>query len=118
MLEADGETAPAIEVLERVLQVQPLDAELHRQLGELLLAANRPADALDEFQVVLARGAYDKANAYFQIARAYDALGDSEATRENLLMALDVAPGFRDAQRLLLDVMRNDPSSNQQGVQQ
>lgn len=117
LLADEGKTARAIDVLDTVAFVQPLDNELHQRLGELLLAEGRAERALEAFEIVLARDAYDKANAYFQIARAHDALGDVDATRENLLKALDVAPGFRDAQRLLLEVMRRNRTSNQQGMQ-
>ena len=117
-LQEDGEAGAAIEVLETVMHVQPLDPDVHEQLGSLLLAEGRPAEALEEFRIVLAQGAYDQANAYFQIARAHNALGDVDATRDNLLTALDIAPGFREAQRLLLDVMSGNTPSNQQGVQQ
>jgi len=118
MLEAEGDARTAIDVLGTVMHVQPLDADVHEQLGGLLLAEGRPAEALAEFEIVLAQGAYDQANAYYQIARAHDALGDVDATRDNLLMALDIAPGFREAQRLLLDVMSGNTHSNQQGMQQ
>ena len=75
------------------MHVRPLDPDVHEQLGSLLLAEGRPAEALEEFRIVLAQGAYDQANAYFQIARAHNALGDVDATRDNLLTALDIAPG-------------------------
>jgi len=109
LLQDDGDDNLAIEVLETAVMVQPLDNPLHENLGELLLAEGDPRGALREFEIVLAQDAYDKANAYFQIARAHQALGDTRATRDNLLLALDVAPGFRDAQRMLLDVMRSNP---------
>jgi tetratricopeptide (TPR) repeat protein len=105
-LSAQDRIDDAIEVLGTAALVQPLDIGLHEELGDLSLRRGDAAAALREFEIVLAQGAYDKANAYFQIARAHKALGNAEATRDNLLMALDVAPGFREAQRLLLEVMR------------
>ena len=113
LLAEEGNQDGAIAVLERVIHVQPLANEVHQQLGELLLETGKPQAALSEFQIVLAQGAYDQANAYFQIARAHEALGDIDATRDNLLMALDIAPGYREAQRLLLDVMSGKSETNQ-----
>lgn len=109
LLRERGDTDRAIDVLHTIVMVQPLDVEVHETLGELLLARGDAALALREFEIVVARDALDKANAYYQMARAHRALGDADATRSNLLLALDVAPGFRDAQRLLLEVMRGNP---------
>ncbi len=108
LLEDRGEVGAAIDVLTTVAMVQPLDNELHERLGSLYLASGRAEDALQSFEIVLAQGAFDKANAYFQVARAHRALGNDTATKDNLLLALDVAPGYRDAQRLLLEVMRGN----------
>ncbi|MDX1482144.1 MAG: peptidase MA family metallohydrolase, partial [Woeseiaceae bacterium] len=109
LLRAGGDTDRAIDVLNTIVMVQPLDIEVHEMLGGLLLARGDAALALREFEIALAQDTLDKANAYYQIARAQRALGDIDATRSNLLLALDVAPGFRDAQRLLLEVMRGNP---------
>ncbi|MEM9209349.1 MAG: tetratricopeptide repeat protein, partial [Pseudomonadota bacterium] len=108
LLEERGDHSGAIAVLRTVAMVQPLDNELHARLGGLYLETERAADALQSFEIVLAQGAFDKANAYFQVAQAHRALGNTDATRDNLLLALDVAPGYRDAQRLLLEIMRGD----------
>ena len=112
LLEDRGDTAGAITVLTTVAMVQPLDNELHARLGELYLATEQAEDALQSFEIVLAQGAYDKANAYFQVAKAHRALGNGTETKNNLLLALDVAPGYRDAQRLLLEVMRGSSADN------
>ena len=52
------------------------------------------------------------ATAYFRVAEAHLALGQASRARENVLMALDVAPGFRPAQRLLLELARNEDKLN------
>ena len=113
MLVARDEPSLAIDVLTTVAMVQPLDNELHAELGKLFLETDRAEDALQSYEIVLAQGTFDKASAYFNIARAHRALGNDDATRDNLLLALDVAPGYRDAQRLLLDVMRGDNNDNE-----
>ena len=103
-----GRSHDAIEVLQVVNLVDPLDQELHGNLGDLLLAEQRPDEALLEYQVALALNPHDKATAHYRIARAHNALGDREASQGQLLLALDVAPNFRPAQRLLLELMRAD----------
>jgi len=106
-----GRQADAIEVLQSVNLVDPLDQELHGELGDLLLDANRPQEALDEYSVALSLDPHDKATAYFRLASAWHALGDAERTQEHLILALDVAPNFRPAQKLLLETMRAAPET-------
>jgi tetratricopeptide (TPR) repeat protein len=103
-----GRARDAIEVLQVVNLVDPLDQELHGNLGDLLLAEQRPDEALLEYQVALALNPHDKATAHYRIATAHNALGDRQASQGQLLLALDVAPNFRPAQRLLLELMRAD----------
>jgi hypothetical protein len=39
---------------------------------------------------------------------AHHELGDSDETQKQLLQALEIAPNYRPAQRLLLDMMQVD----------
>jgi len=105
-LRAAGRDDAAIEVLQSVNLVEPLDLELHGSLGDLLMDSARADEALLEYSIALALDPHDKANAYYRLARAHNALGDRQASQGQLLLALDVAPNFRPAQRLLLELMR------------
>jgi tetratricopeptide (TPR) repeat protein len=105
-LDAGGRSATAIEVLEDLLGVVPLDNELHSQLGDWLLQEGRATDALREFQAVLALNPHDQASAHFRLATAYRQLDDAAKTREHLLYALEIAPHYREAQQLLLEITR------------
>ncbi len=102
--EAAGRHADAIRVLTAINFVDPLDRTLHAQLGERLLAAGRAEEALAEFEIVIALEPHDAAQAWFDVARAQHALGDRQAAEDSVLKALDIAPGFRPAQRLLLEL--------------
>jgi tetratricopeptide (TPR) repeat protein len=105
-LVARGDAGEAIAVLESVVWVAPLDGELHVRLGEILLEQGRAAEAAREFQVLLASDPHDKADAHYRLARAYDRLGASEQTRLHLLHSLEIAPAYRPAQKLLLEISR------------
>jgi len=105
-----GRETEAIEVWQTVNMVDPLDAELHGELGDLLLEAGRPHEALTEYGVLLALDPHDKAMAWYRLAKANHALGERERSQEQLLQALDVAPNFRPAQKLLLELMRGASS--------
>ena len=74
----------------------------------MLLEDQRAGEALTEYSIALALNPHDKATAYYRMANAYHELGDDEQSEDHLLQALDVAPNFRPAQRLLLDLMRAD----------
>ena len=96
----------AADVYTTVNLVDPLDQEAHASFGELLLEQNRASEALREFSVALALDPHDKASAYYRTAKAHFALGNKNESQGQLLLALDVAPNYRPAQRLLLEVMR------------
>ena len=106
-------TGDAIEVLQSVNLVDPLDHNLHGTLGDMLLEAQRAQEALTEYSIALALNPHDKATAYYRMASAHHELGNNLESQDHLLQALDVAPNFRPAQRLLLELMRAG-SDNQQ----
>ncbi len=96
----------ALDVFEDVLMVAPLRAEVHREYGDLLVAANRPRDALVEYRALLAMDPQDLAEAHYRLAKTYVAVDDKAKGREHLLYALEIAPHYREAQQLLLEVVR------------
>lgn len=101
-----GSDAEAIAVLEDVIQVAPLQEELHGLLGDLLLEAGRADQALVEYQALAAMNPHDQASVHFRLAQAWHALEDPDLTREHVLHALEIAPHYREAQQLLLEIVR------------
>jgi tetratricopeptide (TPR) repeat protein len=96
----------ALDVFKDVLMVAPLRAGVHLDYGDRLMAANRPREALVEYQALLAMNPQDLAEAHFRVAKTYVALEDQAKGREHLLYALEIAPHYREAQQLLLEVVR------------
>ncbi len=96
----------ALEVFEDVVMVAPLRAGVHLEYGDRLMAANRPREALVEYQALLAMNPQDLADAHYRVAKTYVALEDKAKGREHLLYALEIAPHYREAQQLLLEVVR------------
>lgn len=88
----------------------PFREELHAKLGDLYMDTDRPQQALGEYEVLLALDPLDKASANYRVARAWNALDNVEKTMEYLMTALDIAPQYRPAQQLLLDMSRTDES--------
>lgn len=106
LLEEAGRKQQAADALERLNYIYPGDEELHGRLGSLWLEAGNLEGAIREYRAALARGPIDPAAAHYNLARAYrQAKRDGDA-RDELLLALEAAPGFRPAQKLLLELSK------------
>jgi tetratricopeptide (TPR) repeat protein len=110
---AAGRHDEAIEVLDSINYIAPFDASLHGELGDWLLQAGRPADALAEYRTALALNPPDGPSAHLRLARAHYGLHDLPAARREVLAALEIAPNFRPAQQLLLQLTADLPSAHQ-----
>jgi Flp pilus assembly protein TadD len=102
---AAGQQAEAAATLERVNYIYPVkDEELHRRLGDLLYALKQYDGAIREYVALVALHPQDKAGAAFYLAQAYLAAGQKDKAQESVLAALEAAPGYRPAQKLLLEL--------------
>jgi tetratricopeptide (TPR) repeat protein len=99
-----GHGKEAAATLDRINFIYPESEGLHRHLGELWLAQGNYAGAVREYSAVLALKPLDKASAEFDLAQAYFAAGEKDKAEESVLLALETAPGFRPAQKLLLQI--------------
>ncbi len=99
-----GQTVEAAATLERLNYVFPNDEELHRKLGDLWFAQKNFSGAIREYNAVIAMNPIDKASAQFNAARAYLAAGQKDQAEDHLLASLEVAPDYRPAQKLLLQL--------------
>ena len=67
----------------------------------------RPATrsgAVREYQALIAMHPIDAAGSHYNLARAYKAAGQKDQAREEAVTALEAAPNFKPAQKLLLEV--------------
>jgi cellulose synthase operon protein C len=99
-----GHKQDAVATLTRVNYIYLGDEEQHRRLGDLLLELKQPDTAAREFQAVLALNPVDQAGAHFRLAQAFRDANRPDNAREELLSALEAAPGFRPAQKMLLEL--------------
>jgi cellulose synthase operon protein C len=99
-----GHAKGAADTLDQFNFIYPEDEQLHSKLGGLWLAQGNDAGAVREFQAVLAMKPLDMATAEFDVARAYMAAGDKAMAEESVLASLEAAPGFKPAQKLLLEI--------------
>lgn len=107
-----GMQEEAVEVFTDITYVDPFNEEMHAKYGDLLLAMDRPREALREYQINLAMKPIDLAGANYRLAQAYQALEDEERTMAHLMTALDIAPQYRPAQMLLLELSRQDAGAD------
>lgn len=108
LLSETGNKKEAIAALWRMVYVFPLDAGLHEKLGNLDLEAGNTADGVREFEVLVALSPNDKAGSHYNLAKAYKANGQTDKAREEAITALEAAPEYRPAQKLLLELSGDD----------
>ena len=101
-----GRPVDAIAVYDDLIMVTPLDAEVHTTLGDWMLAEGMADGALREYRALMATQPHDMAGAHYRLATTFLALEDQARTREHLLYALEIAPHYREAQQLLLEIVR------------
>ena len=87
---------------ERALAVNPLLPQPHRQLAIAAEAQHRPKPAIESWQTLLELDPLDPAEPHYHLALLLRQTDNAKAKR-HLLMALEEAPRFRKALRLLLD---------------
>lgn len=102
--EALGDSAAAAAALERLNYIFPYDMSLHARLAGLYSALGDYGKAIRERKAVLALDPVDRAEALYQLARAYLEAGDLSLARRTVLRALEDAPSFEAAQELLLEI--------------
>ena len=79
--------------------IQRTTRSLHRHLGDLWLEQKNYAGAIREYAAVVALHPLDMASAQFDLARAYFAAGQRDKAEDAVLASLEVAPGYRPAQK-------------------
>ncbi|MDQ6675907.1 MAG: tetratricopeptide repeat protein, partial [Acidobacteriota bacterium] len=104
LLEAAKRPKEAAAALERLNYIVPQDADLHKRLGSILLGLNDSAGAIREFSALVATKPLDQAGAHYDLARAYHIGRQNAKAREEVETSLEAAPGFKPAQKLLLEL--------------
>jgi tetratricopeptide (TPR) repeat protein len=104
MLVEAGRKKDAADVLARLNYIYPLDNEAHQLLGSFWLEQGNASGAMREFRAVVAHNPIDPAEAHYDLARALNSNHQSDQAKDELFTALEAAPGYRPAQRLLLEL--------------
>jgi Flp pilus assembly protein TadD len=95
-----------MQTLKEVLQVSMYDVSIHQKLGGWALEEGDLKQAVREYRAVLTLNPPDRAEAHYRLAMALAKMSETSAARREVLAALEIAPGYRPAQQLLLELTR------------
>jgi tetratricopeptide (TPR) repeat protein len=103
--EESGRLEEAAATLDDINEIYPVnDEDLHHRLGDLWLKQNNYPGAIREYAAVVAGHPLDRAGAFYNLGQAYFAARQLDKAEQNVLAALEAAPGYRPAQKLLLQI--------------
>jgi tetratricopeptide (TPR) repeat protein len=103
-LHAAGQTAAALQRVERALAAKPKDAQLRFQHGVLLADSGRRAEAIEVLQR-LTQDYPELAEPYNNLAALHAAAGELDRAKAALEQSLRANPGFATAHENLGDVL-------------
>jgi cellulose synthase operon protein C len=101
-----GHPDKAAAALDRLNYIYPEDQELHKRLGDIWLAENNIPGAIREYRALVALKPLDQATAHYDLAEAYRKANQLDQARDEVLASLEAAPGFKPAQKLLLEIAK------------
>jgi tetratricopeptide (TPR) repeat protein len=101
-----GRKKDAAATLERINYIAPQDDEVHQRLGDLDMELGNVNGAIMEYGAALAQKPLDAAASHYNLARALHEANRTEQAKDQLLQSLEAAPGFKPAQRMLLEISR------------
>ena len=110
LLERRNDLAGASRVLEQAMYIAPGTAATHEQLAALYATLGQWPKAVRERRAVVALAPVDRAEALYQLALALHRAGDDAGARHAVLQALEAAPDFERAQKLLLELHQSAPA--------
>jgi tetratricopeptide (TPR) repeat protein len=97
-----------VTTLERLNYIYLRDDKGHQKLGDLDMELGNPNGAIREYGAVVALKPVDQAGAHFQLAKAYQAAKRPADAKEEVFSALEAAPSYKPAQKLLLELSAAD----------
>lgn len=110
---AEGDWESIRENAHRYLSVQPMLPTGHEMLAEAAEQLNRPDELAQSLTALLEMNPIDPAGIHFRIAKAHQLAGDREMAKRHVLMALEHAPRYRDAQKMLLQLIADEPDKDE-----
>ena len=92
------------------MYIAPGTVATHEQLATMYATLGEWPRAVRERRAVVALAPVDRAEAFYQLALALHRSGDDAGARHAVLRALEAAPDFERAQKLLLELHQSAPA--------
>lgn len=108
--EESGDKRAAAATLEKINYIYLRDDKAHQKLADLDMELGNPTEAIREYNAVLALKPVDPAGTHYRLAKADQAAHKDADAMDEVLSSLEIAPGYRDAQKLLLELNKESPS--------
>jgi len=109
---SDAKDTKNVKRMARLLQaINPLLKSSHRTLAMVAEKENDDELAIKSLAALVTMDPLDKADAHYRLASAQFRQHDTASAKRNVLLALEAAPRFRDAHRLLLQIARKKSAS-------
>ncbi|MEM6647413.1 MAG: peptidase MA family metallohydrolase [Bacteroidota bacterium] len=102
LLDQRGAAEQAMRWWAESLNIEPYRPEVHERLAALYAEASDWPKAIRAREAVVALRPNDAPQSYLALALTLDEAGEPQRAKRAVLMALEDAPTFRDAQKLLL----------------
>ena len=102
LLEGSKDPARMQIALNRLVAIDPFDAQAQSKLGRMTLDSGNVPDAIRIFRAALGARPVDRAGAHADLAEALALAGEKDEAKKQALAALEIAPTFTRAQDLLL----------------
>ncbi|MBN2317043.1 MAG: tetratricopeptide repeat protein [Sedimentisphaerales bacterium] len=112
MAEEKKDWQQVIKYGEKYMAVHPLPAQLYRQLGQAKEALGHDEGAIESYQRLLLLEPPDPVDINYRLGHMLKDKNPAEAKR-HVLMALAEAPRFRQAHRLLLEIVKDSQESSE-----
>lgn len=103
----------AVYFIDRALQVDPYESDVHALRARLADVTGDSGLAVNEYEILLELEVSDPVEARTSLAEAYMRNGQSGEAKQQVLQALETAPGYLRAQQVLLQSIDGIPASNE-----
>lgn len=103
----------AVYFIDRALQVDPYERVVHALRARLADATGDSALAVNEYEILLELEISDPVEARTSLAEAFLRNGQSGEAKQQVLRALETAPGYLRAQQVLLQSIDGIPASDE-----
>ena len=116
---SESNDIPNVKRIAKLLQaINPLLKTSHRTLAMVAEKENDDQLAIESLSSLVTMNPLDKADTHYRLASALFRQKDTVAAKRNILLALEAAPRFRDAHRLLLEIINHKAEVKNREAQQ